>query len=267
MTVKMLVVKELSLPPANRALPIRNNAITEDNHPELNIFWDDEWKGKARGIIMFFAGGTGRGQIDDVSGDRPVTACRQGYIYVNCLAPKRVYTDIVRNNQWPVHNYYVLPVEVEGHLWTLFTNSTVSAQLSEWWGSDTPVVLCGTSRGGGTILQWSELSRGTYKTYAHRVVAMLVNAPAGSLDNGKYRDGYSVIRAHYKGLQCANHRILLTVGANDVSNMDRPTLERALSSLDNPNVSFRVIGDETYPHTWTYTRQVEWINLAISMFD
>lgn len=252
---------------ANSVMPVRCYPYSvPDNCPSMQIFWDDAWTGKAKGIVMFLAGGSGRGQIDTVSSPRPVTACGQGYIYINCLAPQRAYTAIVRQNQFPVHDYYAWPLELQSHLQTWFGTEWNNAAYSAFTDNTQKAVVCGTSRGAGVIVQWSEMSRKTYNLYSGRVAAIMANAPAGSLDTGEYRDAYAMVRAFYRFFNNVNHKLLATVGANDITNMPRAAMERAYKSITNSNWEFKVVGDSTYPHTWPYLYPAEFINLAITQF-
>lgn len=270
MAIQMKTFNEV-MPAANNVIPIRGIPLSATNMPQIDVFWDDAWTGKCKGIVMFLAGGSGRGQIDTPTSPRPVTAITQGYMYINCLAPPQPYTRILRQNQFPVHDYYAWPLEMEGHLQTLYTSVIADSAILPFFDGTTPVVICGTSRGAGVVVQWSEMSRRTYSTYASKVVGVLSNAPAGSLDTGgldggTYRDGYAMVRSFYRFFQCVNHPLLATVGANDVTNMTRGAMERAWKSLTNTNMRFEVIGDSSYPHTWTYTYPAQFINLAISLF-
>lgn len=267
----MTVIKKTyttGYPAENNVLPVRSVPLTGDNVLTADVFYDDTWrnKGSVTGVVMFFAGGSGRGQNDEVGYPRPTQATNSNFIYINCKAMPTSPTNIGRQNQYPVHDFYSTDMECQAQL-NLLRDTIIKDLASVIAVDDTlKVVLCGTSRGAGVIGSWSELTRRNYANNKSRVIAILANSPAGSLDGGKYRDGYYQIRSLYHMYQCANHPILGTTGANDITNMTRPAVERALTRVTNPLFKFKVIGDSTYPHTWTYDHPAEFISMAVDWF-
>ena len=268
----MAVVKKsftTGYPVENNVLPVRCHPLTGDNVLTEDVFYDVSCveSDDIKGAVLFFAGGSGRGQNDEVDTPRTLTAVKSNFIYINCKAMPNSPTNIGRQNQYPVHDFYSTDMECQAQLNLL--RDTIIPELAKVVSVDQSlrVVLCGTSRGAGVIGSWSEMTRKNYANNKDRVVAILANAPAGSLDNGKYRDGYYQIRSTYHMFQCANHPILGTVGANDITNLTRPVVERAITRVTNKLFSFQVIGDEKYPHTWTYLYPQEFIDMAISLFN
>lgn len=268
----MAIVKKsytTGYPVENNVLPVRHVALTGTNVLTSDVFYNDTWvtTDAIKGVVMFFAGGSGDSQNDDTTSLRPVTAINAGFLYINCKSMPTSPTNIGRQNQFPVHDFYSTDMECQAHLNLL--RDTILADLNKVIkiSTNVKVVLCGTSRGAGVIGSWSELTRKNYANNKSRVVAILANAPAGSLDGGKYRDGYYQIRSFYHMFEKANHPILGTVGANDITNMTRPAVERSLTRVSNPNFSFKVVGDSTYPHTWTYMYPAQFIGMAIDLFN
>ncbi len=261
----MRKVYTTGLPVENDALPINATPVTATNCLTAQFFYDSDWQTPCRGVIINFTGGTGRGYIDDVTTERVVAAVSQGFAFINTITFPDQPMDVIRNNQAPIHNYYTYAREPQAYLNLL--RDIITPDNAAFLTVNHKVVLCGTSRGAGLVAEWSELTRWQYANHKDRVIGLLLNAPAGSIDSGGWPGAYHQIRAIYGFYQKTNQPTLGLFGAGDVTNAPRQMVERCYRAWSNPLLKVGIVGDASYSHTWTYDHQAEWIGLAIAVFN
>lgn len=255
------------LPVENNAVPANSPPTGADNHLTAQVFYDDTWDREAQGIVIFFSGGSGRGYVDTVTTERTTTVVSAGYVYINTLAFPQQPAGISRSNQSPVHNYYAYSVEVQSYLDLIVDTLVNDPDLSTIITANTPVVICGTSRGAGMVLQWSELSRGVYANHKDRVVGVAAQSPAGGGTSRTWNGAYIAMRATYRFFESVNHKTLAMFGAGDVTHTTRSQIERLNRVWTNPLVTLNIVGDSTYTHTWTYSHQAEFMNYVLTLFQ
>lgn len=227
----------------------------DSNQQTMSIFYDDTWVTGTRDIVVFFEGGSGAGD-DTVDYGRVKYVVDSGRIYIRFSAYPTKPIWYTYLSTYPVHDYAREAHEPELVLEELFINTVNDPVLKRWVRQDSKVVLTGTSRGAGAILQWSKATRGIFKdTYRTKVVGIVANSPAGggttTADGTMRWAGPQVAqRALVDLFQHCNHNCLGLFGAGDLTHTPRSIVEIAKIFVTNPLVELRVVGDIDYPHGW-----------------
>lgn len=221
------------------------------NHMILQMFYDDRWGPAPRDMILWFKGGSGHG-LEDSSYARVQYVLSKGFVYINCstFAPQHHPMDFKLEPTMPIHDYVRYAFEVESFLEHIYENVIYDKDAKRHINQDSKVVLTGTSRGAGIILQWSCLTRGIYAAYSQKVIGLVANSPAGGNNSRRWNGPYIAQRATYKYYQNVRHPTIACIGAGDITHTNRAHMERIYRHLSNQLVKIVVEGDDTWDHTW-----------------
>lgn len=249
----MIVCKTFKVPMTKLVGETVKNAPKESahNYLTLQMFYDDQWGLSTRDIILWFRGGSGHG-LDEPDYPRVKYIVSKGFVYFNCssFAPHQHPMDFKLHAIMPVHDYIRYSFEVESFISYIYTHVLKDKDGKRYITQDSKMVLTGTSRGAGVILQWSCLTRGIYKTYSDKVIGIVANSPAGGDTTRRWRGPYIAQRATYKFYQNAQHPIRACIGAGDVTHTNRAHIERVYRTLTNPKVKISIEGNDGWGHNW-----------------
>jgi len=266
-----LVIKEFKVPMTSLVGETVQNAPVEspDNMLILQMFYDDTWTEQARNIIFWFNGGNGDG-LEDTTYARPAYVVQSGYVYFNCCAYKADQhpMSFTLANSAPIHDFIRYAFEVESFISYLYENIVNDVIAKKYLNSASKVCLTGTSRGAGSILQWSCLSRGIYSQYHDKVIGVVANSPAGGGTTENWRGPYIAQRTTFKDYQNVTHPTIGCIGAGDVTHTNRAHMERVFRSVTNPLVKITAEGNDSWGHTWpgSSSRFHVLFNHAFSLF-
>lgn len=249
----VLAVKEFKVPMVSSVGETVQGAAQEssNNMLVLQMFYDTSWGKTTRDMLLWFNGGSGHG-LETLAYARPAHVVKKGVVYFNCssFAPSQHPMDFKSIPQMPIHDFIRYAFEVESFIAFICEKLLKNKVAAQYINQDSSMVLAGSSRGAGNILQWSNLSRAMYPKYRHKVVGLVANSPAGGNTSQRWNGPYIAQRATYKFFQNVMHPTLACFGAGDVTHTNRAHVERIQRSISNPLVKIRVEGDDEWGHSW-----------------
>lgn len=230
---------------------------TPDNTQTMTFYYDDTWPEGQRDIIAYFEGGGGQG-TDELNYGRPdYIVNKLGKIYVRFGAYLKKPIWYVSGPYFSIHDLLREANEVEQCLEEFYTNTVNDTTLKKWCKPGTRWLLTGSSRGAGSILNWSKTTRFQHRdTYRDKVIALVSNSPFGGGgadgDMRRYTGPGAGKRALIDNHNFCNHKCIATFGCGDYTHTTRSVVELLKMHVDNPLVDIRVMGDDEqwFPHAW-----------------
>jgi len=246
--------------PAPLAYPVLHRSVdTDETSQIIELFFPDDYETVVpKGVILYFSGDGGNTPEPDPS-PAGTAATNLGYIWAKCRYPSVNPTGITLQFLSPVHKTANQLYEVQ---WAI----EVLKQVITYPGG-IDYILAGHSRGSMDVVGWSEMSLGEFKDNHHLVKCIISNSPAGTNIEGGYLGAYNEVRGVWDHWNSSQHPTLCTNGAGDLTNLTRPILERAWIGMDNPFLQFKIVGDETYLHSWPSNHWGEWVSLIVDFHE
>lgn len=223
------------------------------NPHTLRVFYDDSWKKKLRPALVFFSGGNGLNVQTELS-PRVQYAIQLGYVFIDTMVCPENFP-FRRNINFPSIEIFGSAFEVPSYLKTIYQTICFDSDIQPFFCSTCKISLLGHSRGAVALLNYANLrSQGSkqFQTpFDHLIHSIILHSPMGSGYKG-YPAPDRILRSAAHQLEYVNIPITYVVAAGDVTHTSRPLMIYLYNMYikSNPNISFKVIGDDRYTHNF-----------------
>ena len=229
----------------------------------LRVFFDDSWTG-TKDIVVILSGGSGLNPMNTDDG-KVVGAINRNHVLIDVMANPKNYPFVANihfPNQTVVSRCMELPLAIDA----IYEKLTLDPSVSSLITTDSNLKVGGHSRGAGLLCEHLSLIHTNNPEllgkYQSKIVRYVVNSPTGNNSDGHY-SALKSLQELSGFCQFAGQDFILVVGAGDTTHTTRAMMTRIYYGdiVKNPNIDFRVIGDDTYGHSWANVFEDRWIQL------
>lgn len=233
----------------------------------LRVFWDDSWTTK-KDILLNMSGGSGLNPISLPSDKVEYTASKD-HVFIDLMSNPNNFpyrANIYFSNGLNVSRAMEIPLALN----EIYENIIYDSELSSILTNQSKIKIGGHSRGAGTVLEYiAMLTSGSNQfvtPYYNNISRYTINSPTGNNANG-HSNALNSLDEIAGFVQFCDLPLLFTVGAGDITHTTKAMITRLYyeSLLKNPKVIFKVVGGETfthsYPNKYTNNEYKAWIDL------
>ncbi len=244
----------------------RQMLITYDSNPFQIQCFKKTSTTSVDGIIIYFSGGDGN-FIQNNTLEGPSYVENNNFLFINFTAMQALnsFYTVNRSTYSFSDMHYYEALEVDLVLNYLFNNIISDVLFNGTFNLNTPVYLCGHSRGAGVLCKWSAMQHLVDTSiYTKNVKCIGANSPGGSNDGGGAYNAQYALQASYNLISKIKIPTLITLGAKDYTHITRSEAERFFRDIStNKKFKIKIVNSGTGEH-WPYLSYSEFFNDTIA---